>query len=171
MGDANSSLSIEQERSEHGPQIEHLIDVAFGPGRFAKTAERLREGNTAIAKLCLVAFENSTMRASVRFWPIRIGVAPAVLLGPLAVDPDHRGKNIGVRLMETGLTRAEDGGHRIVLLVGDEPYYARVGFQKVPAGSMIMPGPVDPERLLANALVDGALDGVEGRIAAAFDLD
>ena len=92
MNDARISLTIEQERSEHEPQIERLLHLAFGPGRFAKTAERLREGNTAIAELCLVAFENATMRASVRFWPIFIGETPALLLGPLAVDPDHRGK-------------------------------------------------------------------------------
>ena len=161
MGDAILSLIIEQERHSHGPHIDHLLNVAFGPGRFTKTAERLREGNTAIAELCLVAFEDGTMRASVRFWPILIGMTPALLLGPLAVDPSHRGKGTGIRLMETALAKAKNMGHQIVLLVGDEPYYARVGFQKVPAGQMIMPG-----RLLAAALVDGALDDVSGKILA-----
>ena len=167
MGDVNSPLTFDQETSEHGPQIEHILDAAFGPGRFAKTAERLREQNAALAELCLVAFEGKDMRASVRFWPILIGATPALLLGPLAVDPKHRGKSIGIRLMETGLAKAKTLGHRIVILVGDEPYYARVGFRRVPAGSMTMPGPVDPDRVLAAALADGALEGVSGPIRAA----
>ncbi len=164
MGDAKLFFTIEQERSEHGPQIERLLDLAFGPGRFAKTAERLREGNTARSDLCFVAFEDGNMRASVRFWPIRIGETAALLLGPLAVDPAHRGKGMGIRLMEVALAKAKDLGHRVVILVGDESYYVNVGFRKVPAGTMTMPGPVDSNRLLAAELVDGALDGVSGPI-------
>ena len=141
MGDVRPALTFEQERSDHGPHIEHLLNVAFGPGRFAKAAERLREGNASIEALCLVAYEGATMRASVRFWPIRIGDTPALLLGPLAVDPAHRGKAIGVQLMESGLAKAKELGHRLVILVGDEPYYARVGFKRVAPGSMVHAGP------------------------------
>ncbi|MDO9459775.1 MAG: N-acetyltransferase [Alphaproteobacteria bacterium] len=147
-------------------QIEHLLDRAFGPGRFAKTAYRLREAVDYIPELSLVAWEEGVMRGSLRFWPIEIGDAhtPALLLGPLVVDPEHRGRGIALRLMELSLQKAAELGHSIVVLVGDEPYYARVGFSAAAARGLSMPGPVDRARLLARELVPGALNGISGLI-------
>ncbi len=154
------------ERPEDAGQIEHMLDMAFGPGRFAKTAYRLREGMAFVPELSLVAWEDGVMRGSLRYWPIEIGEArtPALLLGPLAVDPDHRGRGIALRLMELSLEKAAQMGHTIVVLVGDEPYYAKVGFCAASARAMRMPGPVDQVRLLARELVPGALNGVNGPI-------
>jgi predicted N-acetyltransferase YhbS len=68
-------------------------------------------------------------------------------------------------LMERALNEARDKGHRLVLLVGDEPYYSRVGFKQVPKGRVTMPGPVDAARVLVFELVDGAFEGVSGAVA------
>jgi len=153
-------------------QIEHLLNLAFGPGRFAKTAYRLREGVGFIPELSLTAWEDGKMRGSIRFWPVAVGPArlPGLLLGPLAVDPDQRGRGIAIQLMETAMEQAAQLGYRFVVLVGDEPYYARVGFSASAACSLRMPGPVDQRRLLARALVPGALDGVSGLIQKAQEV-
>ena len=145
-----------------------LLDLAFGPGRRAKTAERLREGNRPVAELCLVAYESGHLRASVEFWPVLIGHTSALLLGPLAVDPAHRGREIGLNLMAYGLEKAKALGHALVILVGDEPYYAKVGFFKAP-GMVRLPGPVRPERVLIRALKDDAADGINGLVSVPRD--
>jgi len=162
-------FQIEIERPEHQAAIETLLNLSFGPGRFAKTAQRLREMNTAIPELCYVAFagegEARRMVGSLRFWPIVIGGKPGLMLGPLAVEPALRSKGCGIQLMECGLADARKLGHRLVILVGDAPYYARVGFGPVPAGRLSMPGPVDPARLLYRELDIGAFANVKGEIA------
>lgn len=154
------------ERPEDAGQVEHLLDLAFGPGRFAKTAYRLREGVQCIPELCLTGWEDGNMRGSLRFWPVVIGVhnTPALLLGPLAVDPAQRGRGIAIGLMEMALEKAARIGHRIVVLVGDEEYYARVGFSAAKASALRLPGPVARNRLLARELTPGALTGVCGLI-------
>lgn len=149
--------------------IEHLLELAFGPDRLKKTAYRLREGVAPEKALCFVAYEGEALRASLRFWPVQIRsqrdetpAVPALLLGPLAVDPDRRGRNIGIELMQYGLERAKALGHKIVILVGDLDYYGRVGFSRELAAGLRLPGPVDPDRLLALELEDGAMNGVAG---------
>lgn len=149
--------------------IERLLEDAFGPDRLKKTAYRLREGVAPVKGLCFVAYEGEALRASLRFWPIQIRGAqedqpkrPALLLGPLAVDPDRRGRNIGIELMQYGLERAKALGHKIVILVGDLDYYGRVGFSRELAGGLRLPGPVDQDRLLGIELEAGAMDGVAG---------
>jgi predicted N-acetyltransferase YhbS len=101
---------------------------------------------------------------SVRLTAIRIGDTPALLLGPLTIEPPFRERGIGRALIERAITEGRAQGHRLVMLVGDEPYYARSGFRRVPKGQVTMSGPVDPMRLLVCELVDGAFDGVAGAI-------
>ena len=101
---------------------------------------------------------------SVRLTPIRIGETPALLLGPLTVEPPFRSRGIGTALIARALEGAKAKGHRLVLLVGDEPYYGKSGFKQIPKGQVKMPGPVDPARLLVAELVPGAFDGVAGPI-------
>lgn len=158
---------IRQERAEDESSIAALNEAGFGPGRYAKTAYRLREGVHAVAELGFVAIENGTLRGSVRFWPIKVGDDTVLLLGPLAVDSAQRGRGIGISLMQAGIAAARAGGWRAILLVGDEPYYARAGFAKVPPGRMQFPGPVDSSRLLGLALADGALENLAGLIRRA----
>lgn len=144
--------------------IDDLLDLTFGPGRYAKTAYRFREGVSPVRELSLVAREAGGIRGSLRFWPILVGASRGLLLGPLAVDPALRGQGIGIGLMIMGLARARRAGFPWVMLVGDEPYYARVGFQRTLAGRFIFPGPVDPARLLTRALLPGSLDGLSGAV-------
>ena len=141
--------------------------AAFGPGRFAKSAYRLREGVSQVAELAFVAVEKGTLRGSVRFWPIMIGGHAALMLGPLAVQSDQRGRGIGVALMERALEEARVCGHEAVILVGDEPYYARVGFSKLPPGRIRFPGPVDPSRILGLSLKPGAALNLSGEVRRA----
>ena len=159
-------FEIEAERPEHRPAIEALLDLSFGPGRYAKTAQRLREGNHPIPELCYVAFTGEgaerRMVGSLSFWPVVIGGVPGLMLGPLAVDPALRGKGCGIKLMEKGLADAKKLGYRLVILVGDAPYYAKVGFGPVPPGRLTMPGPVDPARLLYRELDLGAFGRAKG---------
>jgi len=145
--------------------IEHLLDLSFGSGRRSKTSYRLREGNRAVPGLSMVTRDAGVgVSGTISFWPLAIGVrqSPALLLGPLAVHPDRQGLGIGIALMREGLARARQQGHGLVLLVGDEPYYAKVGFARLPEGQISLPGPVDARRFLFLELQPGALQGVSG---------
>ncbi len=159
--------SIVPQPSELQPEIETLLDSVFGLSRQTKTSYRLREGERPVDGLSFIAMsDGGDLLGAISFWALKIGPArsDALLLGPLAVNPAHRGKGIGRELMLHGLAEAKQCGHRLVILVGDEPYYARVGFARVPAGQLMLPGPVDEERLLYLELADGALGNVGGLV-------
>src|SRR6185503_5056675 len=126
-----------------------------GPGRFAKSAYRLREGVAPETSLGFVGVSGADLLGSVRFWPISVGGHEELLLGPLAVRADLRGRGIGVALMQAGIARAKQGPWRGILLVGDEPYYAKVGFSRLPPGRLKFPGPVDENRILGLSLKAG----------------
>jgi predicted N-acetyltransferase YhbS len=148
-------------------QIAELNARVFGPGRFTRTAYRVREGASPISPYCRVALAGPRMVAAVRFTPVTIGGAEgALLLGPLAVDPEFAGKGHGRQLVGEAMELARADGLRLVVLVGDEPYYARFGFHPVPPGQITLPGPVDPRRLLAAELAPGALPSFRGLVAA-----
>ena len=145
--------------------IEHLLDLSFGSDRHSKTSYRLREGNAPVQGLSLVVRDPGvTLSGTISFWPLAIGAkqSPALLLGPLAVHPDRQKLGIGLALMEEGIARAKGQGHALLLLVGDEPYYARVGFKRLNRDLISLPGPVNPDRFLFLELKSGALDGVSG---------
>jgi predicted N-acetyltransferase YhbS len=152
------SLTIRPEAVADADAIERLHERTFGPGRYAKTAYRLREGGPHALALSFTARIGTLLVGSVRLTPVRL------LLGPLTVEPPFRSRGVGFALMERALADARAQGHRLVALVGDEPYYGRAGFKRVPKGRAIMPGPVDPERLLVAELVPGAFEGVSGPI-------
>jgi len=158
------SLTILPEQAEDDPAIEKLYERTFGPGRFARSAYRLRERAAHRRELSFTARIGTLLVGSVRLTPIVIGTAPALLLGPLTVEPPFREHGIGAALIEASLAAAKKEGARLVLLVGDEPYYGRMGFKKVPRGAIKMPGPVDPERVLIAELADGAFAQVSGPV-------
>jgi predicted N-acetyltransferase YhbS len=166
MEDA-SSWTIRAERDEDAASVEALNAASFGPGRFAKSAYRLREGVNCEATLSLVAVEGSILRGSVRFWPIMVGDERALLLGPLAVQSDQRGRGIGIALMKRGIELARSSDYLSILLVGDEPYYVRAGFARLPPGRVRFPGPVDAARILGLSLRQGALLTQSGEIRRA----
>jgi predicted N-acetyltransferase YhbS len=159
-----SDLTILPESADDAVAIERLHERTFGPGRYAKTAYRIREGVTHRLDLSFTAWIGTLIIGSIRLSPVRIGGTPALLLGPLTVEPPFRERGIGQKLMERALAEARQQGHKLVVLVGDEPYYAKAGFRLIPKGQATMPGPVDPARLLVAELADGAFAGVSGQI-------
>ena len=162
-----SDISIRHVLPEDLPQISDLHARVFGPGRFARTAYRIREGTPAISPYCRAALSGGRLIAAIRMTAVTIGGNPgAVLLGPLAVEPELAGRGFGRRLIAESLAASKDGGQRLVVLVGDEPYYGRFGFFRVPPGHIRLPGPVDPARVLAAELVPQALGEFAGLIAA-----
>ncbi len=143
--------------------IEALHDRAFGPGRYARTAYRIRDGLAPFSPLCRVAFHDGKLAAALRMAPITIGGVPgAQLLGPLAVEPALKGLGIGKALVAEALLAARVAGVRLIVLVGDLPYYERFGFAVAAAGRLELPGPVDPRRLLWLELVAGTIEEVAG---------
>ena len=161
------SLTILPETPEDTVAIDRLNARTFGPGRFAKSAYRIREEVAHLLELSFTARVGTLLVGSVRLSPIVIGATPALLLGPLTVEPPFRDRGIGQKLIERALAAARDEGHRLVVLVGDEPYYGKASFKQIPKGMVAMPGPVDPARLLIAELVPGAFDGVSGMIRGA----
>lgn len=163
---SDQSFRIIPEEKTHAREVETLLDLAFGPGRFAKSTYRLREGVEALEGLSFVGMRQEKFIATIRFWPVLIGTdTSALMLGPLAVDPAWRGKGWGLEMIAVGLATAKNFGHDLVILVGDETYYARQGFKKVPPGQVTIPGPCDPQRLLYHELVEGSFSAVNGIIA------
>ena len=127
--------------------VEALHDLAFGPGRYARTAYRVRDGLPPFSPLCRVATLEGRIMAAVRMAPITIGEKPgAQLLGPLAVEPAIKGQGTGKALAAEAIAAARAAGERLVLLVGDMPYYQRFGFAVAPRGKFDLGGPVDPAR-------------------------
>ena len=158
------SVSIQPEAPHDAVAIERLHERTFGPGRYAKTAYRLREQVEHIRELSFTARIGTLLIGSVWLSPIRIGEAKALLLGPVTVEPAFRDRGVGQALIERALKEAKAKGHRLVILVGDEAYYEKCGFKRIPRGRAIMPGPVDPARLLLAELTEGAFEGVSGPI-------
>jgi predicted N-acetyltransferase YhbS len=158
------SLTIRPETADDTAEIERLHERTFGPGRYAKSAYRLREGATHSLPLSFTARIGTLLVGSVWLTPVRIGEVKALLLGPLTVEPPFRDRGIGLRLMERAMAEARQSGHQLILLVGDEPYYARAGFKRIPKGRVKFPGPVDSARLLVAELNPGAFEGVSGQV-------
>ena len=158
------ALTILPETPADAPAIERLHERTFGPGRFAKTAYRLREQAAPRPDLSFTARIGTLLVGSIWLSPVRIGETKALLLGPLTVEPAFRERGVGQALIERALQEAEAKGHSLVILVGDEAYYGKSGFKRIPPGRATMPGPVDPARLLVAELAAGAFDGVSGAI-------
>lgn len=147
------------------PEILRLNARTFGPGRFSRTAYRIREGLPDISPFCLLGRISGELVASIRFSEITIGgKGGALLLGPLIVEARYAGLGYGKRLIADGLEKARAAGIELVVLVGDEPYYSRFGFKPVPPGRILMPGPVDPARLLAVELQPDAIGRYSGLV-------
>jgi predicted N-acetyltransferase YhbS len=146
--------------------VADLIERAFGPGRYAKTAERLREGNAPLLDISFVAWSGERLAGCVRMWPVHIGPTPAVFLGPFAVEPEFRSLGLGAALIRRACAAAAEAGHGLILLVGDAPYFEPLGFTKIARGRIALPGPVDPNRVLTLALTPGADQDLSGLVRA-----
>jgi predicted N-acetyltransferase YhbS len=163
------SFAVAAEQAGDITAREALLDRAMGPGRRRKSSEKLRRGRRPSEGLAFVARDRSgAVAGTVRLWDVRLGEGgkPALLLGPLAVDPALKSAGIGSALMQHAVSEAKRLGHAAILLVGDAPYYARFGFSAEKTGSLAMPGPYERHRFLALELVEGALDGMRGVLHA-----
>lgn len=155
--------SFTPEQPKDGHEVEALYDNCFAPGRTALSSYRLREGVPQVTSLSLIARDDlGIVGGAIRYWPVRVGEASVLLLGPVAVHPTRQGEGLGRLLIEQSLALAATQGWERVLLVGDAPYYARFGF--VPLTGVIMPPPTNPDRVLGRALVAGAWDGITGQV-------
>lgn len=157
-------ITLVDERAEHAPAVERLLDSAFGEARWHKTCQRLRDGQAPLPNLSLVALDGPALVGTVRLWPVKAGRRRAVMLGPLAVDQAWRQQGIGAVLVEEAIRRAAEAGEEAMLLVGDEPYYRRFGFRRDATKGLWLPGPVDRERFLARELKPRALDKAQGPV-------
>lgn len=158
------NLTILPETADDALAIERLHERTFGPGRYARSAFRIREGRGHVLELSFTARIGTLLVGSLRLTPICIGETPALLLGPLTVEPPFRERGVGSALIKRALKEAESKGHKLVVLVGDEPFYGKSGFKRIAKGRVKLPGPVDPARLLVAELAPAAFDGVSGLI-------
>ena len=160
-------ITLQPETEADWWEVEALFDLCFAPGREALSSYRLRDGIDPVAPLARVARdETGAVAGAIRYWPVRVDDAPALLLGPVAVHPTHQGEGLGGLLIEESIATAT--GWDRVMLVGDEPYYGRFGFHRL--GGVVMPPPTNPARVLGRALIHGAWDSVTGLVRPWRDL-
>jgi predicted N-acetyltransferase YhbS len=155
------------EKPEHAAAIDIVLDNAFGPGRFAKSSERVRErGAVHEPALSRVALGPTGAVIGVcRIWRVEAGI-PFYFLGPLAVDPSARSAGLGLSLAREAVLACRTRGGAGIVLIGAEPFFRPLGFTQVPAGRLRLPGPADPARLLWLELRPGGLDKAGGEIGA-----
>lgn len=159
---------LDEETAQDSHEVEALYDLCFAPGREALSSYRLRDGMPKVSALCLVLRDgDGVLAAVIRYWPVRVGGAPTLLLGPVAVHPTRQGEGLGALLMRESLAEARRLGWDRVLLVGDAPYYRRFGFTK--REGVLMPPPTNPDRVLGIDLRPGAWDGVSGQVTKFVD--
>lgn len=160
MGEMGT-VELHKELPDDWWEVEALYDLCFAPGRTALSSYRLRDGVEPVADMCMVARDDLGLVAgAIRYWPVIVGQAPALLLGPVAVHPTRQGEGIGALLIEGSLEHAT--GWDRVLLVGDAPYYGRFGFFRLEG--IHMPPPTNPERILGRSLTEGAWEGITGKV-------
>jgi predicted N-acetyltransferase YhbS len=159
-------FAIRNERASDVVAREALLDASFGANRHLRTCQRLRDGQAPAQGLAFSVVRQGRLIGTVRLWHVSAGGVPALVLGPLAVDPSCRKLGIGRALVQRALAAARARGNGVVLLLGDAPYYTRFGFSALKTGELRLPGPFEPDRLLGLELREGALDGASGIIAA-----
>jgi predicted N-acetyltransferase YhbS len=157
---------IKKPITEITPAMRELFKTIIGPGRFARTAYRLREqARESQESFGYNLYDGDNLIGTISFTPVLIGGQKGTcLLGPLAIYEAYRGDGLGLSLIEDGIKEARSRGLTVMMLVGDLEYYKRAGFQPLPLGQIEMPGPVDPARLLAFEIEEGALSNLNGPV-------
>jgi len=152
------ALTLQPEQPQDAPKVDALIERAFGPGRYAKASERVREFATFAPSLSVCAWSEERLLGVARMWHVRVGGVRAMFLGPFAVEQGERNAGFGARLLTRACEAAQAAGESYVVLVGDEPYFSRVGFAAWPGRNILLPGPVDQRRVLVRALKLGVAE-------------
>lgn len=159
-------LELRPETDDDWWEVEALLDLCFAPGREALSAYRLRDGVPPVPGLSTVARDQGGILAgTIRYWPVHVGVVPALLLGPIAVHPTHQGEGLGGYLIRDSLAAARAAGWSRAMLVGDAPYYGRFGFHLLK--DVEMPAPTNPDRVLGLDLIPDAWKGIAGKVTRA----
>jgi predicted N-acetyltransferase YhbS len=159
-----AAFAIRSERASDVVAREALLYASFGANRELRTCQRLRDGRAPAEGLAFSVVRQGLLVGTLRLWHVSAGGVPALVLGPLAVDPSCRKLGIGAALINHALAAAKRRGHGAVILLGDAPYYARFGFSALKTGELSLPGPFERERLLGLELRERALDGASGMI-------
>lgn len=158
---------IPESPDQHAAAIEALYDRTFGPGHFAKTAERLREGNQSRPDLTRIAVSEGEVIGVCRIWPIVVGEdrTPAVFVGPVAVDPGFQGQRLGLTVTGEALEAATKAGCGAAVIIGAPDYFGELGFTVVAPDRFSFPGPQDMARVMVRDLARAA-DTLSGSIRA-----
>ena len=160
-------ISIKSEVPEEGPAIENLLDIAFGPDRKSRPSYKVRENLAPQPSLCFVAHHGPSLAGVIRFTPVHVGDEPrAVLLGPIAVHPDHENLGVGTQLMKTGIAAAKAAGLHLTIAIGEPGYLARFGFEPASPHGLSFPVHVEDQRFLVLSLTDGAAQQASGMVSA-----
>lgn len=158
---------IPETPDQHAAAIEALYDRTFGPGHFAKTAERLREGNTSLPEITRVAVSEGEVIGVCRVWPILVGETrvPSLFIGPVAVSPDFQGQRLGLTITGEALEAATKAGWGAAIIIGSVRYFSELGFIPVAADRFVFPGPQDMSRVMVRDLA-GSADVLSGLLRA-----
>ncbi len=156
---------LPEDPARQAEAIEALFDRTFGPGHFAKTAERLREFSCSLPEISRVALHDGQVIGVCRVWPLVVGPSRALFYGPVAVAPEHRGHRLSLEIMAAALEAGRAAGWPAALLIGAPELFGEVGFTAAPKGRLILPGPQDPARILIRDLA-GDASVLEGRVTA-----
>ena len=158
---------IPETPDQHAAAIEALYDRTFGPGHFAKTAERVREGNASLPDITRVAVSDGEVIGVCRVWPIFVGIdrIPAVFIGPVAVSPDFQGQRLGLTITGEALEAATKAGWGAAIIIGSVQYFSELGFTPVAADRFVFPGPQDMSRVMVRDLA-GDADVLSGLLSA-----
>jgi predicted N-acetyltransferase YhbS len=150
----------------HGQAIERVLDRAFGPGRFAKPSERVREFAPHLPALSRVAVAGGVVLGVCRIHEIAIGDHAGFFLGPLAVDPDAQHGGLGHLLVSAAVEACRaDGRGAAIVLMGEPSFFGTLGFARIPSGRIVMPGPVEARRLQWLGFDENILAALQGAVS------
>jgi predicted N-acetyltransferase YhbS len=138
--------------------VEALLDSAFGADRHGRTAYKVREGTDWLPGLSFAALDEHEMLAgTIQCWPVALNdpagrAHPMIMVGPVAVLPDHQGTGFGQALMSASLAGIDDRAPLPQVMIGDPEYYGRFwGFSNERTGGWDVPGPFEQRRLLVRS--------------------
>ena len=142
------TIFIRNEQENDKDEIDKLYGSSFGPGRYAKSTFRYREKYDHLIDISKVIIYQNRLIGSVRFWNILVNGKNSLLLGPIAMHRDFRGRGFGMELLKTSIMNCKNLGHNLIILVGDIPYYSKAGFKRIGHKKISFEGPVNYERVL-----------------------
>ena len=146
---------IRQISNEDNDKIIKLLHKSFGPGRFVRSVYRLREKNDRDTEFSYIYELNNQILSSISYYKTFLNNdINGLLLGPLAVDPEHRGKGYGVELVKYTIALIKKTtAYDFILVIGDYHYYEKFGFKKI-NNTFSFYGPVNSEKVLILPLID-----------------